>query len=272
MAQENPHRADLGKEVKRLRMRAELSPKQLEQLAGLVKDKVTRVENGKQTLSDDNVLAIAGVLELADHEVSALRDLAALSRKRQPNKLIADYAKTYVAYEQAAERIDFYTDELHPGLVQDPVYATALLSRTEPGTVAERVAARMERQKILTREHPPVVRLLLGEGGLYRQVGGVVGLRRQLEHLESLLDMSRIQLRIVTFAAGAHAALGSRFSVVRVPNGDTRVYVESAFDAIYFHKPDDVARHQDLFEAQWAAAADEHTSATILRRRIQQLA
>lgn len=272
MAQENPHRADLGKEVKRLRMRAELSPKQLEQRAGLVKDKVTRVENGKQTLSDENVLAIARELNVSDDELASLRDLAALARKRHPNKLIADYAKTYVAYEQAAERIDFYSDELHPGLVQDPVYATALLSRTEPGTVAERVANRMERQKILASEQPPAVRLLLGEGGLHRQVGGVVGLRRQLEHLESLLDMSRIRLRIVTFSAGAHAALGSRFSIVRVPNGDTRVYVESAFDAIYFHKVADVARHQELFDAQWAAAADEGTSATILRRRIQQLA
>lgn len=272
MARENPHRADLGKEVKRLRERAGLSPKQLEHQAGLVKDKVTRVENGKKTLTDDMVLAIARVLALSDAELEALRDLAALSRRRQPNKLIADYAKTYVSYEQAAVSIDFYTDELHPGLVQDPVYATALLSRTEPDTVAERVAARMDRQKILTREDPPAVRLILGEAGLYRQVGGTAGLRRQLQHLDSLVDMSRIRLRIMPFSAGAHAALGSRFSVVRVPNGDARVYVESAFDAIYFHKPDDVTKHQDLFEAQWSAAADEDTSATILRKRIQQLA
>lgn len=272
MARENPHRADLGKEVRRLRARAELSPKQLEQLAGLVKDKVTRVENGKQTLSDEGVAAIARALELTATEYESLRDLAALSRKRQPYKLIADYAKTYVSYEQAAERIDFYSDELHPGLVQDPVYATAMLSRTEPDTVAERVAARMDRQKILTRVNPPAVRLLLGEAGLYRQVGGATGLRRQLEHLEALADMSRISLRIVPYAAGAHAALGSRFSVVRLPNGDARVYVESAFDAIYFHKADDVGRHQALFDTQWVFAADERQSATILRKRIQVLA
>lgn len=272
MARENPHRADLGKEVKRLRARADLSPKQLEQRARLAKDKVTRVENGTRTLSDSDALAIGRALKLPAEELEALRDLAALSRKRQPNKLIADYAKTYISYEQAADRIDFYSDELHPGLVQDPVYATAMLSRTDPDTVAERVAARMDRQKILARENPPVVRLLLGEAGLHRQVGGAAGLRRQLEHLESLLDMSRIHLRIVPFSAGGHAALGSRFSVVRLPNGDARVYVESVFDAIYFHKPDDVAKHEALFEAQWSAAADERTSATILRKRIQQLA
>lgn len=272
MARENPHRADLGKELRRLRLRADLSPKQLEQQAGLVKDKVTRVESGKQTLSDDNALALARVLDLTAEELERFRDLAALSRRRQPNKLIADHAKTYVAYEQVAESIDFYSDELHPGLVQDPVYATAMLSRTDPNTVAERVAARMDRQKILARESPPVVRLLLGEAGLYRQVGGVAGLRRQLEHLESLLDMARIRLRLVPFSAGGHAALGSRFSVVQLPNGDARVYVESVFDAIYFHKQDDVARHEALFEKQWSAAADERTSATILRKRIQQLA
>lgn len=272
MARQNPHRVDLGKEVRRLRDRAGLSPLDLEIHAGLVKDKVTRVEGGRSTLSDDNALAAAHVLGLDEAETQALRELAELARRRTPNKLIADFAKTYVSFEQAAASIDFYSDELHPGLVQDAVYATALLSRTDPETVAERVAARMDRQKILSREDAPRVRLLLGEAGLYRQVGGTAGLRRQLEHLDSLRDMSRIQLRIVTFASGANAALGSRFSVVRLLNDNARVYVESAFDAIYFHKPDDVAKHELLFDAQWSAAADEGTSATILRKRIQQLA
>jgi Domain of unknown function (DUF5753) len=47
---------------------------------------------------------------------------------------------------------------LIPGLLQTPEYAAALLDGDE-----DAVQARMERQKILTREDPPMVHVVLDE-------------------------------------------------------------------------------------------------------------
>lgn len=269
MAQQNPHRVDLGNAVSV--HRGQMSTRALEDALGWGAGKVSRLEAGRWTLKDDEVTALATVLKLSKTDTEELRALAALARKRKPHPFIADYAVTYVAFEQAAVRIDAYSDELIPGIGQAPVYATAVMSSADLNDVAERVAARIDRQKILTRENPPRVRVLLGEAALHRLVGGATGLRQQLEHMVSLVDMARIELGIVRFALGQHECMASKFNIVRRENGDARVYVESARTAVYLHEPDDVADHQAIFDRLWERSARGGESGTILRKRIQQL-
>lgn len=271
MAVQNPHRIDLGDALERFRIRAGLTTKQLEATAGWGAGKASRVEDGKRTLSDKDVGTLAKILELAPAEADELKALAALARKRSAAPFVADYSATYVAFEQAAVKLDYYSDELIPGIAQDPTYAAAVLACSDPDKIAERVAGRLERQKVLVRGNPPHVRLLLGEAALHRRVGGTVGLRQQMERLLELGDMSSFETRIVPFSLGAHRAIGGRFSVVHVAK-DARVYVEGVLDAMYLHKPEDVAAYEEIFAELWPRAADGATSATMLRKRIQQLA
>jgi hypothetical protein len=270
VALQNPHRVDLGNAV--ASHRGDMSAKTLEERLGWGSGKVSRIEAGKWTLKDSEVLDLARVLELPAEATESLRALAALARKRRPHPFIADYATSYVSFEQASASIDAYSDELVPGIGQCAVYATAVLAYAGVDDVAERVAARLDRQKILTAENPPRVRLLLGEAVLHRLVGGTAGLRQQLEHMIAQVDMESIELGVDRFASGAHQCMGSRFNIVRRPNGDARVYIESALTSTYLHEPQDVDAHQGLFDRLWDRAAKGGASATILRKRIQQLA
>lgn len=271
MAQRNPHRVDLGKALARY-MGSEWDSAQLDRTMGWTSYKTSRVVHGTKSLSEKDVNGLIPVLGLTPEQGQELRRLAVLARKRKANQFIADYAASYVSFEQDAVRIDSYSEVLVPGLGQDSVYATAVLSAANTVNVAERVGARIDRQKILTGESPPLVRLLLGEAALYKLVGGHVGLRRQLEHLLQQAESGHIMFGVDRFSTGEHRAMGSRFNIVRRANGDARVYLESARTSTYLHAEEDVEAHQRIFDHVWGLAAVGDESATILRKRIQQLA
>lgn len=271
MAQLNPHRVDLGNALVRY-VGDRMSLRQLDQAMGWTSGKASRVADGKRTLSEGDVNGLAAVLDLNADELNELQRLAALARKRRASPFIADYAAGYVSFEQDAVDIAAYSDVLFPGLGQCAVYATAVLSAAGSANVAEQVAARLDRQKILCAENPPRVRIVVGEAALHLMVGGEAGLRQQLEHLLAQVDMGRINLGIDRYSFGAHQGLGSRFNIVRRANGDTRVYVESALTSVYLHEPDDVEAHQRIFDRVWERSVKGDESATILRKRIQKLA
>ena len=271
MARQNPHRVDLGHALARF-VGDRMTLAELDQALNWSSNKASRVVDGKKILSERDVAALIDLLELSPEQTEELRRLAALARKRKVYQFVADYATSYILFEQDAVQIDGYSDALIPGIGQSAVYAAAVLSAADPVDVAERVAARLDRQKILSTENPPIVRLLLGEAALYKLVGGTTGLRQQLEHLLSQAELGRIQLGLDRFTSGANQCMGSRFNIVRRANGDARVYIESALTSTYLHEKDDVSKHQEIFDNLWGRAAKGEASATILRKRIQQLA
>lgn len=271
MALQNPHRVDLGNALARfIGDRMELVD--LDKAMGWTSNKASRVVDGKKILSEKDVSGLIKLLNLPPEQAEELRGLAVLARKRKAHQFIADHATSYITFEQDAVQVDAYSDQLIPGIGQSWLYATAVLSSANPADLAERVAARMDRQKILTGENAPRVRLLLGEAVLHKMVGGTAGLRQQLEHLVSQVELGRVELGIDRFAAGSNQCMGSRFNIVKRANGDTRVYIESALTSTYLHELDDVAAHQEIFDNLWERAASGEASATILRKRIQQLA
>lgn len=277
MALQNPHRIDLGKMVERYRKRAGLAPQQLDELAGWEKSgKTWRVEVGRYTLSNADVDLLQGLLRLSTEETRELREIAALARKRKLLPNVASHAAAFIEFEQVATRIDMWSGELFPGLVQGRLYSQAILACSGMENLAERVAGRMARKKVLTRVDPPEVRLLVGEPALLRPVGGAVALREQLEHLLELRALSNFDVRVFTFEHGADEALGSRFTIVDTPKSGKRVYLEGLRRALYLHKANDVAEYQGIFDRLWdRVTADDEAgilSERIVRERIQQLA
>jgi hypothetical protein len=271
VALQNPHRVDLGNALARfVGDRMELV--ELDREMGWTSSKASRVVGGRKTLTEKEVTALVKLLGLSAEQAGELRGLAALARKRKAHQFIADYAASYVAFEQDAVQIDAYSDQLVPGIGQCGVYAAAVLAFANPDDVAERVAARLDRQKILTGENPPLVRVLMGEAVLHKLVGGTAGLRQQLEHLISQAELGRVRLGIDRFNSGPNQCMGSRFNLIRRATGDGRVYIEGALTSTYLHEVKDVQGHQVIFDNLWDRAAVDGESAKILRKRIQQLA
>lgn len=273
MATENPQRHDLGKALKVYRIRAGLGTKDLDQDPELRwhAGKASRVEAGKRTIVAAEASRLAVLLRLSSEERAQFFELADAARKRAAPAHVADFASTYVTFERVAKAIDYYGDALVPGIAQSPRYARAVLVCSGAVDVEGRLTDRMDRQKVLVREDPPTVRILLGEAALHQEVGGADGLRELLTHLKALQQMPNVSVRVVPFKAGAHRLLGTSYHSVKI-DGASRVYIEGVTKATYIHEEDEVGLYESEFQRLWEGAAlSDGASATMLDERIQQL-
>ena len=119
-----------------------------------------------------------------------------------------------------------------PGLLQTETYARAVLSTRVGATTEEldeTVAARLERQQILNREHPPELWVLLDEAVLRRPVGGPMVMVGQLEYLVTAAKRPHIVLQVIPLAAGAHEGMrGGAFVLADFADSQSLGYQDTA--------------------------------------------
>lgn len=242
----------------------------VEKELGWYTGKLGRVESGTRGIVRTEVDRLADLYEIGGDTRATLHLLADAARKREPTPRVADFAQTYITLLRDADRVDYHDAVLVPGLVQTPEYARAILTASRSTNVEERVAERIERQEILRRPKPPVLRLLLGQAVLYQEVGGPEVLRGQLRHLVGLAEsVESVSVRIMPFSAGAYRGLGVGFTYIEIDSpAIRRVYIEGYTHATYIHEPDETSVYASEFERLWSSALDDRESASILRRRI----
>ena len=109
-----------------------------------------------------------------------------------------------VLFEDKANCVHEWEMRGVPGLLQTRSYASAVIRTCRPYDPEEKLeqdaAARVERQNILTRDDPPKLWVVLGEGVLRQAVGGIRVMREQLDHLLSLAEAQGIVLQVLPFA------------------------------------------------------------------------
>jgi len=137
-------------------------------------------------------------------------------------------------FEAEARTLRTFEHTMVPGLFQTEDYARAIL-RTHPDTsdedLKERVAARMARQSILTREDPapPRIWAVLDQQALMRNVGGPAVMCGQIEHLAALALWPRINIQVIP-ADNPHPGLLGAFVLAEMNEPPAIVYLETAAD------------------------------------------
>ena len=147
----------------------------------------------------------------------------------------------FVELEATATAIFTFNPQNVDGLLQTEDYARAVLQAASwSEDVEQRVAARLERQKLL--EHParPLVWAILDEAVLRRPVGGRDVLRGQLKRLAELATLRRIVLQILPFSAGEHACMDGAMTIMSFSDGPDEVYIEGPGTAQLISRQSDV--------------------------------
>ncbi|MGB3439838.1 MAG: helix-turn-helix transcriptional regulator [Actinophytocola sp.] len=269
MATQNPQRVEFGQAVKRARLAAEVTLKQVEERLHWYPGKASRVEAGTRVPVPAEVYQLADLFNLNSEDRAALHALADAARKREVSAHVADFAQSFLTYERAATQYDYWDAELIPAILQTKTYARALLATAGTDDLDAQVVDRVARRAVLTRDDPPTVRVLLGEAALRSQVGGPDGLREQLEHVLETATLPNVTIRVLPDTVGAHRAKGVGFTYLHLASSDvTRVYIDGITDATYIHEADETAVYSATFEGIWAQALDDEGSATILRVHI----
>lgn len=136
---------------------------------------------------------------------------------------------------------------LVPGLLQTGDYARALINGIHPGLAAtevdRRVAARLARQQILTKENPPDIHVILDEAILERPVGTPQTMRTQLRRLVESSEGDNITMQVLPKTVGASPAMEGPFSIISLPEPIPDIgYTEGTGGAMYLETIDAVRR------------------------------
>ncbi|MFC7807802.1 MULTISPECIES: helix-turn-helix domain-containing protein [Streptomyces] len=159
----------------------------------------------------------------------------------------------YAEMEANAAYISTYQAQLVYGLLQTEEYARAVLS-VEGGNVDEMVAARMERQRILQRDQPPALWVILDEAALLREIGGRDVMRDQLAYLLSFAAAPWVKVQILPLAAGQHAGMMGTFNLLRF-DADPDLFYMDGYDQGHMTASPDVIKERSFGYARLQASA-----------------
>ena len=186
----------LGKRLRELRQQAGLSGKELAESLSWVGSKISKIENGKQTPTDDDIRAWAGATNaenLIESLLAALHTLE-LQHAEWQRLLKAGMKSHQGTLAQQDEKTKFYRgfdNTIIPGLIQTPEYARARFAQVAmvhkvPNDINEAVRARMQRQEMLYRSDKRFHFVLTEAALRYRLVSPDI----MLGQLDRLLNMA----------------------------------------------------------------------------------
>ncbi|MFI5981090.1 helix-turn-helix domain-containing protein [Streptomyces sp. NPDC051555] len=178
--------------------------------------------------------------------------------------------QAYAEMEARATFISTYQAQLVYGLLQTEAYARAVLATGLPSNLDDLVAARMERQRILDKDQPPMTWVVLDEAALYRPIGGREVMRQQLVHLLSLREHRWTRLQVLPFSAGEHASLIGSFTAMRFDSDPDIVYSEDLISGHMTANPDTVKEAALRYAHLQAAALSVEESAALITRVMEE--
>ncbi|MET9318671.1 helix-turn-helix transcriptional regulator [Streptomyces sp. NPDC003038] len=207
-----------GSELRRLREEAELKQGALGSSVFCTGSLIGQIETARKVPTRDFSERVDAALG-TDGVFSRLVGLVLRSQ-------LPTWFQAYAEMEAKAEYISTFQAQLVYGLLQTPDYARALLSVDRPDQVDELVEARMERQRILEREHPPALWVVLAEAVLYQEVGCHEVMRNQLAHLLTFLGRPWVQIQVLPFSVGQHTGMLGSFNLLRFDDDPDLFYEE----------------------------------------------
>ncbi|NUP39359.1 MAG: helix-turn-helix transcriptional regulator [Streptomyces sp.] len=172
--------------------------------------------------------------------------------------------RPYAELEWTATVVRMFHPQLFPGLVQTPDYARAVLSTGRPANLDDLVTARIERQRILSRdENPARLWVTLNESVLTNTVGDAAVMRLQLLRLRDLAETPHHRVQIIR-DSGQHHGWASPWNLLAFNEGAGVVHVDGFPRGYNLADPGDVAQAQDAYDLLTAMAEPPHKTAELI--------
>ncbi|MGB8945761.1 MAG: helix-turn-helix transcriptional regulator [Streptomyces sp.] len=252
-----------GSELRRLREAAGLKQGQLGSCIFCTASLIGQIETAKKVPTRDFSERVDAALG-TDGVFSRLVGLVLRSQ-------LPTWFQAYAELEARATYISTYQCQLVYGLLQTESYARAVLGVRTDDHLDARTAARMERQRILERENPPLMWVVLSEAVLHQEIGGREVMRNQLAHLSDLhrrRDWVRVQ--VLPFAVGAHAGLPGAFNLLRFDDAPDLVYTEDLVQGHMTANPQALREGSLRYDHLRAAALSVEASAALIARVMEE--
>jgi transcriptional regulator with XRE-family HTH domain len=270
-------RSALGKRLRELRQRAGLTGRQLAESLAWPASKISKLENGQQTPTDEDIRALTHATNSDDTEalLASLHTLEVQHAEWQ--RLLRGGLRPrqneLARLDQKTRLFRAFEATVIPGLLQTAEYARSrFIEGTRrlkvPGDIAEAVQARVQRQDILYRPDKRF-HFVLTEAALRFRLCSPAVMLGQLDRLVSLSALPNVRLGIIGFDAQYSGT--SPWHGFWLYDND-RVLVETFSAALDLRQPQEVELYADAFEQLAAVASYGQPARAILTRVIDDLA
>ncbi|MBD9700747.1 helix-turn-helix domain-containing protein [Streptomyces caniscabiei] len=262
-------RRRLGQELRRLRELKGMTAEEVAERLLVSQSKISRLENGRRSISQRDVRDLCGVYEVEDQRVvDSLMQMAKDSRQQGWWHAFGDVPySVYIGLETDAESLRVYDPQVVPGLLQSRPYAEAIIRGALPETstteIDKRVEVRIRRQdRVTTDTNPLRLWTVLDEAALRRVVGSRSVMREQLERLIELSQVPHVTVQVLPFEVGAHPGINGQYAILEfVDAADSSVvYIEGVTSDLYLEKPHDVQKYTVMYEHLRAQALNVEQS------------
>lgn len=272
-------RRELGNELRRLR--GDRRGADVAGLLGWSESKLSRIETAHTGISEPDLDRLLTCLAARAEDCDRLRELARRARMRAwwtpYRSSVPDPYDEYVSLEAEAITIYEWEGQVVPGLLQTDEYARAVIEVGadigDIATIRHRLALRMARQAVLTRDPPPGLQIVIDEAVLHREVGGRDVLQRQLARLVDDSHRPGLELLVLPFSAGAHAGQTESFMVLEFEEGTRApvVHIEGLTGGLFRVKPSEIEVYQDALDDLRERALPAEDSRTVIAERVEAL-
>lgn len=261
MATSTVHQAReaLGKRLRDVRRDAGLTGRGLATLAGWHSSKVSKIEYGKQSPSEEDIRVwyrLCGAGDQAADLIVTVRDIEAMYVEWRRRLLTGTKARQdkLISIEGETEFIRWHEPLLIPGLLHTAEYASAVLRRVAafyeiPNDVDAGVSSRMERQQVLYQPGHHF-HFVMGQQALRTRVGDRDVMAGQLDRILSVMSMARVRLGVIP-ANAPYVVPSNQFIIF-----DNRlVHVEAVSAEIAVTQPREIELYSRSFAALSGLAA-----------------
>ncbi|MFD3501577.1 helix-turn-helix domain-containing protein [Streptomyces sp. NPDC058676] len=266
-------RRRLGQELRRLRELKGMTAEEVAERLLVSQSKISRLENGRRSISQRDVRDLCGVYEVEDQRiVESLMQMAKDSRQQGWWHAFGDIPySVYIGLETDAESLRVYEPQIITGLLQTRPYAEAIIRGGSPETsdteIDKRVQVRMRRQdRIAAAGEPLRLWVVLDEASLRRVVGSRPVMREQLEHLAEMSQRPHITVQVLPFEVGAHPGINGQYSILEFADAadSSVVYIEGVTSDLYLEKAHDVQKYTVMYEHLRAQALNVDQSTRLI--------
>jgi transcriptional regulator with XRE-family HTH domain len=270
-------REALGVRLRELRKEAGLTGRALAASIGCHYTKISRIENGSQAPSEENIKAWCRVCRAE----AQIPDLIATARsiesmyvewQRQTRTGMKRLMLSSVPRYERTKLFRIYEHNIIPGLFQTAEYSAAMLSYfvdflDAPNDLDTAIEARMERQRIVYSGDRRFA-VVLEEEAIRARVGDFDTMAGQLDRLLGVMSLPRVSLGIIPETAPRKVFTSVGFWIY----DDAIVRVETPTASLEVTQPREVRLYTKMFEQLQQSAVYGAEARALMTRAMADLA